>query len=65
MSDIIPNNLSGLDRVTRIVVGLMIFSLVFVGPETDWGFIGLIPIITGLMGFCPAYALFGIRTARS
>jgi hypothetical protein len=64
MTDIIPTNMSGLDRLLRIVLGLLLLSLVFVGPRTDWGFLGLIPIISGVMGFCPVYSLLGIRTGH-
>ncbi|WP_241801636.1 YgaP family membrane protein [Acidithiobacillus caldus] len=42
----------------------MLIALVFVGPKTPWGWIGLLPLVTGLVGFCPAYALFGIRTCK-
>lgn len=55
-------NLGVADRVLRILVGLALLSLVFFGPQTWWGLIGIIPIATALVGFCPAYALFGIRT---
>jgi hypothetical protein len=55
-------NVGSLDRLLRIVVGLAFLSLVFIGPQTPWGLIGLIPLGTALIGFCPAYALFGIRT---
>ena len=51
-----------LDRVLRVVVGLLVLSLVFVGPTTPLAWLGLVPLLTGLVGFCPAYALFGIRT---
>ena len=50
------------DRVVRVVGGLIILSLAFVGPKSAWGYIGLLPIITGLVGVCPAYSLFGINT---
>lgn len=50
------------DRALRIIVGLGILSLVFVGPQTPWGWIGLVPLITGLVGVCPVYSIFGIRT---
>jgi len=50
------------DRVIRVVAGLVILSLAFVGPKTAWGYIGLLPIATGLVGYCPAYSLFGINT---
>jgi hypothetical protein len=55
-------NEGGLDRAVRVIAGLGILSLAFVGPQTPWGYLGMIPLLTGLVGFCPAYALFGINT---
>ena len=60
-----PINEGTLDRVLRVVVGLAIISLVFVGPQTPWAWLGLVPLLTGIAGFCPAYALFGIRTCKA
>lgn len=57
-----PINEGTLDRIIRVIVGLAIISLVFMGPKTPWAWFGLVPLLTGLIGFCPAYALFGIRT---
>lgn len=57
-----PRNEGSLDRILRIVVGLVLIALVFVGPQTQWGWIGVVPLLTGFIGFCPAYAIFGIRT---
>jgi len=51
-----------LDRAVRVIAGLGILSLVFVGPQTPWGWLGLVPVVTGLVGVCPAYSLLGIRT---
>jgi len=48
-------NVGGVDRAVRIVVGLGILSLAFVGPQTPWGYLGLVPLVTGLIGWCPAY----------
>lgn len=53
-----------LDRTLRIIVGLLLLSLVFVGPHTPWGLIGIVPLVTGLSGYCPVYGLFGFRTRR-
>ena len=53
------------DRVVRVVAGLVILSLAFIGPKTAWGYIGLLPIATGLVGYCPAYSLFGINTCAA
>lgn len=55
-------NVGSLDRLLRIAVGVALLSLVFIGPQTPWGYVGLIPLATALIGFCPAYALFGIHT---
>ena len=50
------------DRAIRVIVGLGVLSLAFIGPQTAWGYLGLIPLITGLVGSCPAYIPFGIST---
>jgi hypothetical protein len=55
-------NEGAIDRALRIIAGLGILSLVFVGPQTPWGWIGLVPLVTGLVGVCPVYSVFGIRT---
>ena len=51
-----------IDRALRIIAGLGIISLVFVGPQTPWGWLGLVPLVTGLVGVCPVYSVLGIRT---
>ena len=51
-----------IDRVLRVVVGAGVLSLVFIGPQTAWGWIGIVPIVTGIVGYCPAYSLLGIST---
>ena len=51
-----------LDRSLRIIIGAALVSLVFVGPQTVWGWVGLVPLITGLVGNCPAYSLFGLNS---
>ena len=55
-------NVGGVDRILRLVVGLGLISLVFVGPQTPWGWIGLIPLFTAVFKFCPAYPILGIST---
>jgi hypothetical protein len=57
-----PINEHAIDRIVRVVIGLVLLSLVFVGPQTMWGFIGVIPLVTGLIGFCPLYKLLGFST---
>ncbi|HAY05906.1 MAG TPA: DUF2892 domain-containing protein [Hyphomonas sp.] len=51
-----------IDRALRVIVGLALIAIVFVGPQTPWGWIGLVPLATGLIGWCPAYTLLGINT---
>ena len=55
-------NEGNVDRAVRVIVGLVLLSLVFVGPQTLWGWIGIVPLATGLVGWCPAYSLLGIDT---
>ncbi|MEN0651697.1 DUF2892 domain-containing protein [Hyphobacterium sp. WM6] len=57
-----PRNEGLIDRALRIVLGLVLISLVFVGPQSVWGWVGVVPLVTGLVGFCPLYAMFGLRT---
>jgi hypothetical protein len=53
-----------MDRVLRVVLGVVLLSLVFVGPQTPFGWVGVIPLVTGLVGSCPLYRLFGMNTCR-
>lgn len=57
-------NVGGIDKVIRIVAGLAILSLLFVlqGDARWWGLVGLVPLFTGLFGYCPAYSLFGLSS---
>ena len=57
-----PKNVGAWDRWLRVVVGIFLVSLVYWGPETRWGWLGLILVVTGLIGGCPIYALLGCRT---
>ena len=50
------------DRVLRVVVGLVLIALAATGTVGLWGWIGVVPVATGLFGFCPAYSLLGIKT---
>ncbi|HKJ83825.1 MAG TPA: DUF2892 domain-containing protein [Mariprofundaceae bacterium] len=58
-------NVGSVDRIVRIVLGLGLISLVFVGPQTPWGWIGVVPLATALIGWCPAYTLFGINSCSA
>lgn len=57
-------NVGRIDRTLRIVVGLAILAMWFVveGPTRWWTLVGLVPLVTGLVGWCPAYQLLGIKT---
>ena len=50
------------DRTLRVVLGAALIALVFVGPQTAWGWLGVVPLVTGLIGNCPVYSLLGINT---
>jgi hypothetical protein len=57
-------NVGSLDRAIRIILGIVLFSMVFVGPQTAWGYLGLLPLVTGFLGWCPLYSLLRVSTAR-
>ena len=50
------------DRVLRVVFGAVLLSLALFGPKTAWGWVGVVPLVTGLIGNCPVYSIFGINT---
>ena len=61
-SKLFPQNEHPVERVIRVLAGIGILSLTVVGPQTPWGYLGIIPLVTGLVGTCPLYTLFGIST---
>lgn len=58
-------NIGSIDRLIRVVIGLAVLSLLFVGPKTLWGLLGLVPLLTAMVGWCPPYAILGISTCKS
>lgn len=62
MPNLLPANEHPLERVLRVALGLVLLSLVVVGPHTLWGLIGLVPLATGVLGSCPLYTLLGVST---
>ncbi|MFZ4605943.1 MAG: YgaP family membrane protein [Caulobacter sp.] len=50
------------DRILRVIVCIAVLSLAFIGPKTPWAYLGAIPLLTGLIGFCPLYAILGVNT---
>jgi hypothetical protein len=55
-------NVGGIDKILRIVAGLILIALGIMGIGAPWTFIGVVPLVTGLMGWCPAYKLIGVNT---
>jgi len=62
MANLLATNEHPAERVLRIVLGLGILSLAFIGPKTAWAYLGIVPLATGLLGSCPLYTLFGWST---
>ncbi|TAN47515.1 MAG: DUF2892 domain-containing protein [Rhodospirillales bacterium] len=58
-------NVGGIDRILRIVVGLALIGASLAGLIGVWGWIGIVPLATGAIGWCPAYLPFGIKTCKS
>lgn len=52
-------NVGSTDRILRILLGIGLLALAFVGPKTPWGWLGLVPLLTGLMSSCPLYSILG------
>lgn len=57
-------NVGSTDRIARIVLGLVLIALALTGVFSPWGWIGIVPLGTALVNFCPLYAIFGIRTCK-
>ena len=58
-------NVGSADRIFRIVLGLILIALMFVGPKTAWGVIGVIPLVTAFLRTCPLYSLIGVSTCKA
>ena len=58
-------NEGGLDRSIRVIVGLVLIALTLTGRIGAWGWIGALPVLTGLIGWCPVYSLIGLKTCKS
>jgi hypothetical protein len=55
-------NEGGMDRIARIVAGLVLIGLAATGTVGVWGWLGIVPLVTGAIGWCPVYTLLGINT---
>ncbi len=56
------SNVGGIDRVLRIVLGLVLIALAATGTVGVWGYVGVVPLLTGLLGWCGLYTLLGVNT---
>ena len=65
MNALIPTNEGNIDRGIRVVLGLVLLTLVFVGPKSPWGLLGVIPLLTGALGSCPLYRVLGLSTCSA
>jgi hypothetical protein len=61
----VNKNIGTIDRVLRIIVGIALIALAATGTIGLWGYIGVVPLATGLLGWCPAYSLLGIKTCKT
>ena len=59
------SNVGGMDRILRIVVGLVLIGLTVTGNVGAWGWLGIVPLATGAIGWCPPYAIFGWNTCST
>ena len=59
------SNVGGIDRILRLVVGLALVALAATGTIGVWGYVGIVPIATAALGWCPAYLPFGISTCKT
>jgi len=55
-------NEGSIDRVIRVALGLGLLSLIVIGPQSWFGLVGIVPLLTGIVGYCPLYGLLGLRT---
>ncbi len=57
-------NVGSADRIIRIILGVVLIALTLTGTIGAWGWIGVVPLVTAFLKFCPAYAIFGLRTCK-
>lgn len=62
MSVLLKRNEGAIDRIIRVVLGLFLLNLTVLWPQTPWGWLGVAPLMTGVLGSCPIYSLLGLRT---
>jgi Protein of unknown function (DUF2892) len=57
-----PRNVGSTDRLVRVILGVGLLLIAFEGPHTAWGYVGLIPLLTGIFGYCPLYHALGRKS---
>ncbi|WP_373062200.1 DUF2892 domain-containing protein [Gemmatimonas sp.] len=62
MSALLPKNIGSVDRALRVALGLGLLAIAFTGPQTQWGYLGFIPLLTAAIGSCPLYTILGFST---
>lgn len=55
-------NLGVIDRLARVAIGSLLISLALLGPKVAWGWLGVIPLVTSILGWCPLYRLLGLSS---
>jgi Inner membrane protein YgaP-like, transmembrane domain len=58
-------NVGGIDRILRIVIGLALIVATLMGALPVWGWIGVVPLVTGLVSICPLYSIIGVKTNKA
>jgi hypothetical protein len=58
----LKKNVGNMDRAFRVILGIGLIALVFFGPQTVWGWVGVIPLLTAFVGSCPLYSLLGVNS---
>ncbi len=64
MGDRLKSNVCGIDKAGRLTIGVLLIGLALTESIGPWGFVGVIPVVTGVFSFCPLYRLFGLTTCR-
>jgi len=59
------NNVGNFDRAIRVLIGATLILLVFIGPKTAWGWIGLLPLVSAIIGYCPVYTVLGTNHSNN
>lgn len=64
LNHLLKSNVGSIDRIARVIIGLLIVSLAFVGPQSPWAYLGIILIVTGFISFCPLYRILRLNSCK-